>query len=94
MLLVFNCCVKIVVASGIQCCCLAACCYCAMLLMCCVTIALCLIFFATLTAFAVKYLHEFVPFVASQGTQVILEGRHNADIEWISELRMEGSAQV
>ncbi|PSS24211.1 Chitinase domain-containing protein [Actinidia chinensis var. chinensis] len=30
----------------------------------------------------------------SQGTKLILEGRHNADRGWISELRMKGNAKV
>lgn len=41
-------------------------------------------------------LHKF-PFifsVASQGTSLILEGRHNADAGWLSELRMKGDALV
>ncbi|GAB4861614.1 hypothetical protein Ancab_036865 [Ancistrocladus abbreviatus] len=29
-----------------------------------------------------------------QGTKLVLEGRHNADLGWISELRMRGDAQV
>lgn len=32
--------------------------------------------------------------VTSQGTELILEGRHNADRGWISELRMKGGALV
>ncbi|XP_052194352.1 uncharacterized protein LOC127802541 [Diospyros lotus] len=30
----------------------------------------------------------------SQGTKLVLEGRHNADKEWVSGLRMKGHAQV
>lgn len=30
----------------------------------------------------------------SQGTELVLEGRHNADTEWMSELRLRGSVQV
>ncbi|KAF5733116.1 chitinase domain-containing protein 1-like isoform X1 [Tripterygium wilfordii] len=30
----------------------------------------------------------------SQGTHLTLEGRHNADVDWISELRRRGNAQV
>uniref|UniRef100_A0A5B7BH74 Chitinase domain-containing protein 1 n=1 Tax=Davidia involucrata TaxID=16924 RepID=A0A5B7BH74_DAVIN len=30
----------------------------------------------------------------SQGTKLVLEGRHNADTGWISELRMKGDAKV
>ncbi|CAK9165790.1 unnamed protein product [Ilex paraguariensis] len=30
----------------------------------------------------------------SEGTKLVLEGRHNADTGWISELRMKGDAQV
>ncbi|XP_059651262.1 uncharacterized protein LOC132298914 [Cornus florida] len=30
----------------------------------------------------------------SQGTKLVLEGRHNADIGWISELRLTGDAKV
>nr|QBC75413.1 chitinase class V [Nepenthes sp. MF-2019] len=30
----------------------------------------------------------------SHGTKLVLEGRHNADIGWISELRMRGDVQV
>lgn len=37
----------------------------------------------------------FLPSVAaSQGTTLIIEGRHNADKGWISELRMKGHALV
>lgn len=30
----------------------------------------------------------------SQGTKLVLEGRHNADVGWMSELRLRGNAQV
>lgn len=33
-------------------------------------------------------------FFPSEGTDLVLEGRHNADIGWISELRMKGNAWV
>ncbi|GAB2291086.1 hypothetical protein Dimus_025341 [Dionaea muscipula] len=32
--------------------------------------------------------------IASQGSKIVLEGRHNADIGWISELRRRGNTQV
>jgi chitinase domain-containing protein 1 len=32
--------------------------------------------------------------VTSQGTGLVLEGRHNADMGWISELRRNGNALV
>lgn len=31
---------------------------------------------------------------ASQDTKLVMEGRHNADKEWIAELRMKGDALV
>ncbi|XP_021774184.1 chitinase domain-containing protein 1-like isoform X2 [Chenopodium quinoa] len=30
----------------------------------------------------------------SQGAKLVLEGRHNADIGWMSEMRLKGNAQV
>jgi hypothetical protein len=54
-----------------------------------------IIFFRVRTAYSITLLYEFlfILFVASQGASLILEGRHNADIGWISELR-SGDAWV
>jgi hypothetical protein len=37
---------------------------------------------------------SFFVVVTSQGTGLVLEGRHNADMGWISELRRNGNALV
>ncbi|KAI8544984.1 hypothetical protein RHMOL_Rhmol07G0007800 [Rhododendron molle] len=41
-----------------------------------------------------KSIISFLLSVASEGPKLILEGRHNVDREWISDLRMKGNAQV
>ena len=48
------------------------------------------------TAYSITLLYEFlfILFVASQATGLILEGRHNADVGWILELRTSGDAWV
>lgn len=40
------------------------------------------------------YFKLFCIHVVSEGTKLALEGRHNADTEWLSELRLRGNAQV
>lgn len=34
------------------------------------------------------------PVYTSEGSKLSVEGRHNADLEWISELRINGNALV
>jgi hypothetical protein len=48
------------------------------------------------STYSITLLYEFlfILFIASQGTSLILEGRHNADIGWILELRRSGNALV
>ncbi|KAG5538244.1 hypothetical protein RHGRI_018988 [Rhododendron griersonianum] len=41
-----------------------------------------------------KSIISFLLSVASEGPKLILEGRHNVDREWISDLRMKGNAQL
>ncbi|KAF3955896.1 hypothetical protein CMV_018932 [Castanea mollissima] len=44
--------------------------------------------------FTLLYEFLFILFVASQGTGLILEWRHSADVGWISEFRRSGDAWV
>lgn len=48
------------------------------------------------TAYSIASSNEIrlIPFIGSQGTGLSLEGRHNADMGWISELRRSGDAWV
>ncbi|KAK3026582.1 hypothetical protein RJ639_041602 [Escallonia herrerae] len=48
----------------------------------------------TITVIALNCFHMLGNFGCSQGTKLVLEGRHNADTGWISELRMKGDVQL